>query len=173
MRKVLIVLAILASGWPAARALAQGHAREHVRAGDVQPLDRILPEIRRNHPGSFYDAEGPFPDGGGGYRYRLKWLTPDGRVVWFDTDARTGRVLNADRFRENGDDRDRRRFDGRDRHDGPTPPRYRFRDDEGRDKFYDNRRNDWPGGGERRGGRGDWGGHGPGGHRGRGGPGGH
>ena len=25
----------------------------------VQPLDRLLPGIRRAHPGDFYDAEGP------------------------------------------------------------------------------------------------------------------
>ena len=29
-------------------------------------------------------------------RYRLKWMTPDGRIVWFDADARTGRVLGPD-----------------------------------------------------------------------------
>lgn len=59
----------------------------------VQPLEGILPGIRRAHPGRFYDAEGPYPDAGGGMHYRIKWLTPDGRVIWLDTDARTGRVI--------------------------------------------------------------------------------
>src|SRR5689334_5603767 len=60
-----------------------------------QSLDRILPEIRREHPGRFYDAEGPFMGGDGQMHYRVKWMTPDGRVVWFDADARTGRVLGT------------------------------------------------------------------------------
>ena len=60
---------------------------------NVQPLDRILPGIRNGRPGRFYDAEGPYADPMGGWHYRLKWLTPDGRVQWLDTDARTGRVL--------------------------------------------------------------------------------
>jgi len=59
-------------------------------------LDRILPGIRERHPGKFYDAEGPFRGPDGQYRYRLKWMTPGGRIVWFDADARTGRVLGPD-----------------------------------------------------------------------------
>ena len=57
------------------------------------PFDRLLPEIRRHTPGTFYDAEGPFIGRDGQARYRIKWMMPDGRVVWFDADARTGRVL--------------------------------------------------------------------------------
>lgn len=59
----------------------------------IQPLDRILPAIRSSRPGRFFDAEGPFPDAIGGWHYRIKWLTPDGRIVWLDADARTGKVL--------------------------------------------------------------------------------
>jgi hypothetical protein len=63
------------------------------RPAYVQPLDRILPAIRSSRPGRFYDAEGPFPDPAGGWHYRVKWLTPEGRVIWLDADARTGRVI--------------------------------------------------------------------------------
>ncbi len=63
----------------------------------VLPLDRILPQIRHGRAGRFYDAEGPFPDANGGYHYRIKWLTPQGRVIWLDTDARSGRVLGIAR----------------------------------------------------------------------------
>jgi len=63
----------------------------------AQPLDRLLPQIRSRYPGTFYDAEGPYPDENGNARYRLKWMTPEGRVIWLDTDARTGRVLGVDR----------------------------------------------------------------------------
>ena len=61
----------------------------------VQPLDRILPGIRRDHPGEFYDADGPTRGPDGQEHYHLKWMTPDGRIEWLDTDARTGRVLGA------------------------------------------------------------------------------
>ena len=71
---------------------------------DVQPLDRVLPAIRNGRAGRFFDAEGPFPDANGGYHYRIKWLTPQGRVIWLDADARSGRVLGVARgdWREQG-----------------------------------------------------------------------
>jgi hypothetical protein len=100
----------------------------------AQPLDRLLPQIRRDHPGQFLDAEGF--NSGGSPHYHLKWLTPDGRVLWLDADARTGRVVGQS--------------PGRDGFDGP---RYRAPDnayggaqdrrDEGRsqaDPRYDNSR---------------------------------
>jgi hypothetical protein len=91
---VLAVVAVLAGG--ASPATAQ-HARDHVRAGRVQPLDRILPHVRNSRPGTFYDAEGPFRGPDGRMHYRLKWMTPGGRIIWLDTDAHTGRVLGVDR----------------------------------------------------------------------------
>jgi hypothetical protein len=71
---------------------------------DVQPLDRVLPAVRNGRAGRFFDAEGPFPDANGGYHYRIKWLTPQGRVIWLDADARSGRVLGVARgdWREQG-----------------------------------------------------------------------
>src|SRR6202012_1451658 len=56
---------------------------------------RILPGSRRTHPGQFYDADGPNAGPNGSQHYHLKWMTPDGRIVWLDTDARTGQVLNS------------------------------------------------------------------------------
>jgi hypothetical protein len=71
------------------RFVRPGHHEEAV------PLDRILPHIRSAHPGSFSDVDGPFADPAGRLHYRIKWLTPDGRVIWLDADARTGRVLGV------------------------------------------------------------------------------
>ena len=65
---VALLLLLLLS----APALAQGHVRERVRAGEVQPLDQILPQIRDGYPGSFYDAQGPIPGPYGELRYRIK-----------------------------------------------------------------------------------------------------
>jgi hypothetical protein len=83
-----IVLTLLAFATPAA-----AQWRHPPYGGGVMRLEPILPGIRMTHPGRFYDAEGPFPDGAGGMHYRIKWLTPEGRVIWFDVDARTGRVI--------------------------------------------------------------------------------
>lgn len=79
----------------------------------AQPLDRLLPQIRRAYPGQFLDAEGV--TAGGSPHYHLKWLTPDGRVMYLDADARTGRI--------------QRLAPGRDTFDAPRAggdaPRYR------------------------------------------------
>jgi hypothetical protein len=96
-------------------------------------LDRILPQIRERHPGKFYDAEGPWRGPDGQMRYRLKWMTPDGRIVWFDADARTGRVLSPE-------------FDRRERFGPPPPPPYREERRFERDR-------PWPGEGRPRRGR--------------------
>src|ERR1700761_9518803 len=88
---------------------AQPYGPPAYREG-VQPLDRLLPGIRRAHPGDFYDAEGPTYGPSGDAHYHLKWMTPDGRVIWYDADARSGRVL--------------RTSPGRDNFDGPPPPGY-------------------------------------------------
>ncbi len=115
-------------------------------AAGAESLDRILPEIRRHTPGTFYDAQGPFMGPDGQMRYRIKWMTPDGRIVWFDADARSGRILGSygggEGPQDNGD-----------------PRRQRFRDD--RDTSGGNGNSDWPGsvydggrgGGDRGGGR--------------------
>jgi hypothetical protein len=57
-------------------------------------LDSILPEIRAQHPGRLSDAE-PWTDGEGNTHYRIKWMTPEGRILFFDADARTGRYYTA------------------------------------------------------------------------------
>jgi hypothetical protein len=98
---VLTMLGTLAAG----PALAQPP-----RMPGVMPLDRILPGIRRSYPGEFYDADGPTPGPDGQEHYHLKWMTPDGRIVWLDADARTGRVLGSS--------------PRRDMFDGPGPGRY-------------------------------------------------
>ena len=88
------------------------------QAQQVQPLDRLLPQIRRAHPGQFFDAEGPTPGPDGQPHYHLKWMTPDGRILWLDADARNGRVM--------------RQSPGRDMFDAPRgeAPRSDFRDQE-------------------------------------------
>lgn len=95
-----LALAATASQKP---ALAQPGYGPRYEADGVQPLDRLLPGIRRGHPGTFYDAEGPTYGPEGDPHYHLKWMTPDGRVIWYDTDARSGRVLRSSPGRDGFD----------------------------------------------------------------------
>jgi uncharacterized membrane protein YkoI len=72
--------------------------RPHMR---VKDLGSILRGIRRDHPGRLSDvrpARGP----SGEPHYRVKWLTPDGRVLWLRIDARTGEVLDVRGRRRGG-----------------------------------------------------------------------
>jgi hypothetical protein len=109
--------------WVLAAFLAFGAGSAQADYYAPASLDRILPQVRSHHPGKFYDAEGPYRGPDGQFRYRLKWMTPGGRIVWFDADARTGRVLGPDsemrvapyfrdgpRFDEPHDFRDDRRW---------------------------------------------------------------
>lgn len=96
MRYVAVCLACLVLIAAAVPAAAQpGRARQGVENGQVQSLDRILNGIRRSRPGQLSDVQGPFGPAGSP-RYRIKWLTPDGHVLWITTDARTGRVLGVE-----------------------------------------------------------------------------
>ena len=74
---------VLAMGFP---AQAAGKSAAH-------SFDRLLPEIRRHAPGSLYDVEGPYPGPDGNARYRIKWMTPEGRIIWFEVDGRNGHIL--------------------------------------------------------------------------------
>jgi hypothetical protein len=123
----LISLLMFALAFP---ALAQDR-----RGGS---LDRVLPHVRQTVPGTFYDAEGPFFGSDGQATYRLKWMTPDGRIIWLNVDAQNGRVLGG----------------------APSQaPRGRYRDDGDRD-VGSRPRNNWQdngGGWGDRGSRSDWG----------------
>lgn len=121
---IFAFLAMLAAGAPPAEAQWRGGDR------GVQSLDRILDSIRRSRPGQLSDVQGPF-----GGVYRIKWLTPDGRVLWLETDAYTGRVIGVE-----GDDapRGRGNFGGRnfrgDRDDRDDRRDWRGRGDDWRDR---------------------------------------
>ena len=116
-------------------------------------LDSILPEIRAQHPGRMSDAE-PFTASDGSTHYRVKWMTPDGRILFFDAEPHSGRYFNS------GDNEVGRQW----RHGGSGDdggPRWRSRDDSqgGDDDGGDHGRRNWNGGddGPRdSGGNGDW-----------------
>ncbi|HEY2069841.1 MAG TPA: PepSY domain-containing protein [Rhizomicrobium sp.] len=91
LRRAFLAILVLAT-----LGLPPVEAQRYPRAGSqVVPLEQVLPQIRHSYPGTFSDAEGPYPDEYGNPHYHIKWLTPEGRVVWLDTDARTGRVIGV------------------------------------------------------------------------------
>ena len=92
MRYLAPALLFLALALAAPAAEAQPILRNDLGQGaqPTQPLDRILNNIRRQFPGQVSDVQGPV-----GGRYRVKWLTPDGRILWVETDARTGQILGV------------------------------------------------------------------------------
>ena len=55
-------------------------------------LENVVPIVQRQVPGTMLDARGPLRSSEGELRYQIKWLTEDGRVIWFTVDVRTGRV---------------------------------------------------------------------------------
>jgi uncharacterized membrane protein YkoI len=56
-------------------------------------LDRILPIVSRQLAGEMLDARGPIVSPDGKAHYEIKWLTPNGRVIWVSADAGTGKLL--------------------------------------------------------------------------------
>lgn len=101
MRKLIassLAAALLATGLSSAPAAAQGRndqdeARKEMRAGNVLSLReierRVLPTMRgADYLGPAYDSRA--------MAYRLRFIR-DGRVMFVDVDARTGRVLNRTR----------------------------------------------------------------------------
>jgi hypothetical protein len=153
-----------------------------------ETLDSILPQIRAAHPGRLSDAE-PFIGNDGRAHYRIKWMTPEGRILYFDADAQTGRYSNfggdnGGQWRGGGDNhgyegehrRSRDNWNGggpdnggpdwRDHENGGPPPGGDWGDRRGPPPDWGGR-GDWGHGGGWRGGRGGgnngWG-HGHGGH---------
>ncbi len=78
---------------------------EPPNSNKVQVLDRLLPAVRRAHPGDLSDAHGPIYGPSGDPHYHLKWVTPDGDIYWFDADARSGQVQRTSPGRDSFDDR--------------------------------------------------------------------
>lgn len=93
----LALLAGLMALAPATAALAEDDdhvaAREALRRGEILPLTRILAIAQRAEPGDVIEVE--LDRHREGWRYKVKVLTPAGRVRKLRIDARTGVVLEV------------------------------------------------------------------------------
>jgi uncharacterized membrane protein YkoI len=95
MRKlfsVLLVAAVVVS--PPSSAADQDAARAARVRGEVLPLASVLAAARRLVAGELLDAELERDDGR--WIYELEMLTPDGRVVELEFDAKTGELLEME-----------------------------------------------------------------------------
>jgi hypothetical protein len=59
---------------------------------NLLPLEVVLGNVAAQFPGHHLGVDGPFQRDGR-WIYRIKWLTPDGRVLIVFADAQTGQVL--------------------------------------------------------------------------------
>lgn len=66
-------------------------AKDAVARGEILPLAEILKKVHLDFPGRVIEVEVEFSDGLRVYEVEL--VTPDGRLVEIDLDARTGDVL--------------------------------------------------------------------------------
>jgi len=57
--------------------------------GNTVPLSVVLSNIRARYPGKHLDSSL------NGNRYRVKWLTPDGRLLVIMADASSGNILSV------------------------------------------------------------------------------
>lgn len=94
----LLVAAVLAAGLASAPALGEpprdtDRAFEDMRDGRSMPLPQLERRVMPFMGGA--DYLGPEITGG---IYRLKFVQ-DGRVIWVDVDARTGRIIRKSRSR--------------------------------------------------------------------------
>ena len=94
----LLAGALLASGCAPEAAMAQsrtdqGEARKEMRAGNVLPLREIERRVLPSMSGAEY--LGPAYDSTA-MAYRLKFIR-NGKVMFVDVDAKTGRVLRRSR----------------------------------------------------------------------------
>ena len=65
-------------------------------AQDDETLDRMLPRIRAEYSGQLSDASLRI-DSNGHRHYRIKWVTPEGRILYFDFDASSGNYSEVGR----------------------------------------------------------------------------
>lgn len=98
---VRTLLLLLALGLlPAGHAAADDHARARawVEAGRVLPLAEILARLPPDLDGRLLEAE--LEEEHGRPVYELEWLTPDGRVLEIEIDARDGTLLEREEERD-------------------------------------------------------------------------
>lgn len=68
-------------------------ARAALQAGEVMPLQKVLEQVQRSHPGEVLEVE--LEHERGRWVYELKLLQNGGRLLRLDVDAKTAQVLRS------------------------------------------------------------------------------
>ncbi|MFO1236779.1 MAG: PepSY domain-containing protein [Alphaproteobacteria bacterium] len=98
IRPLVLALALmgLAAAGPAHARFAEGDGLwQMAQDAEFVPLEIIFGDLRALYSGHQLSASGPVPSGGG-YVYRIKWLTDDGAVLYVIADAETGEILSVE-----------------------------------------------------------------------------
>lgn len=76
-----------------------------VARGEILPLSALMPRLLAAHPGEVLDIEIDLDPTGRIEEYEFEMLTPEGRLIEVDMDARTGEITEvSDEDPEDEDD---------------------------------------------------------------------
>ena len=101
MRQMIILCQLLAVSPAAlvspatAKDLDHDDAREMVQSGDIMPLETLLNQVGKSHPGKVLEVE--MERKRGRVIYELEVLDKDGQVWELRFDAASGRLLKQER----------------------------------------------------------------------------
>lgn len=80
-------------------------ALQAVARGEILPLSALMPRLLTAHPGEVLDIEIDLDTFGAIEEYEFELLTPEGRLIEVDMDARTGEITEvSDETPEDDDD---------------------------------------------------------------------
>jgi uncharacterized membrane protein YkoI len=91
MKRLLVIIALLAAGATPLAAVAQEGGAAAQAAGRQAPLSRVLASIAARQPGRHLNTT--MGEAGGRSAYFVQWQLPDGRVVIFVVDAESGQII--------------------------------------------------------------------------------
>lgn len=93
---VCLAVLLAAAAVPGAQAGDAARARAGVEAGRYVPLASILDWLDARYHGRVIEVELEEEEGDEPPTYEVEWLTPQGRVVEFEFDARSGELLERE-----------------------------------------------------------------------------
>ena len=91
MKRLLVIISLLAAGATPLAAVAQEGGASAPAAGRQTPLSRVLASIAARQPGRHLNTT--MGEAGGRSAYFVQWQLPDGRVVIFVVDAESGQII--------------------------------------------------------------------------------
>lgn len=96
-RRFFFLTVLIAASLPAFALAGETHleARRLVEAGMIRPLDEVMTEISKQHPGRILEVELERRREAG-YIYEIELLDEEGNVWELEVDAASGELLNTE-----------------------------------------------------------------------------